>query len=646
MQFTDDEIETILKSKDKKLIALLHDALNLPLRNFEPRPDQPELYDQQTSFLTEKFNGIACCLGGTGCLAGWTELYDPIAEEYCRLDQIAGPFHVHSLNEQTGQREIALASKPFVKGIADLYEFTLSNGCQFVATLAHRVLCAAGQWLPLKHVLSEPCPLRSSSGIYQPGFPADDRHCSQTGRGFQWHCCQGYCQCDAQLQGQTCRGLSLPLVAKDTFASCPHITKVRYVKKDRFYDLTVAKNHNYELSGVWHHNSGKSIVAAAKMATHILETPPPRPMCPIWIIGPTFDKSIGTCWQTHMSRFIPRSAIAGYTWYSQRQQQPLTVILKNDAHGNNWVIEMKSGESEQEKFEASSIGGFWIDEQISPDRLGSIWARCRDYHYPGSQIYSLTPLRPDPYIEQIYENQERYTDWKFYRMNGECNDKVAPGAIRRILDNCLEEEREARRIGAFSSYYGSVYKSFNPAIHVIQPRHIPDDWPHFRGLDFGYNHPTVCIFAARDREGRYYVYDEYFRREATIEEHVEAIKAKSWNDNWMTYADYGGLQERAEFRIRGLPNTPAKKDIKAGINVVQQHLKLAADGKPKLYISRDCTNLIRELRTYQWHEFLDKPVDKDNHCVDALRYILASEFHAVQPWNPVVNVRRPKRRVG
>jgi phage terminase large subunit len=51
----------------------------------------------------------------------------------------------------------------------------------------------------------------------------------------------------------------------------------------------------------------------------------------------------------------------------------------------------------------------------------------------------------------------------------------------------------------------------------------------------------------------------------------------------------------------------------------------------------DCKNLIREVESYVWDpreaaKGFDKPMKKDDHCTDAIRYCIAS--HKVQIYQP------------
>jgi len=71
---------------------------------------------------------------------------------------------------------------------------------------------------------------------------------------------------------------------------------------------------------------------------------------------------------------------------------------------------------------------------------------------------------------------------------------------------------------------------------------------------------------------------------------------------------------------------PAKKDIHLGIEAVQAALKIQGDGKPRLFIFKNCHNTIKEITGYKWSEGTeikdakDKPLQVNDHACDCLRY--------------------------
>ncbi len=55
------------------------------------------------------------------------------------------------------------------------------------------------------------------------------------------------------------------------------------------------------------------------------------------------------------------------------------------------------------------------------------------------------------------------------------------------------------------SYYGEVW---NPNIHVCRPFRIPEDWPRFRSMDWGFKKPGCVHWYAMDPDGNLFVYRE------------------------------------------------------------------------------------------------------------------------------------------
>jgi hypothetical protein len=372
--------------------------------------------------------------------------------------------------------------------------------------------------------------------------------------------------------------------------------------------------------------SGKTRASAFKVAKFIRDTPPPDRTTRFWVICQTQEMSSGICWAQHLEEFLPEAVVTG--WYSEKKGYPSSVTFGHP-NGNRWMVEFKSYDMGRQALQAAAIAGFWADEQIEYNLLTEILARCSNYRFPGSKIYSLTPLKPDYELEKIYAEQERHPGWRFYRLNTLLNSTIDAS----FLDHELDELRDTRTIGAFASYSGSIYRNFGSR-HVVEPPEIPKGWRHVAGLDFGWDHPTVMICAAVDLAGRYWVYDEYVQSKNSVEEHVETIKSlwQGGPDHGDIWADAAAAQDRHEFSIRGLPTRSAHKDVIAGIARVQEMLRPAADGKPKLLISKKCENLIREMRTYQWHPTIpNRVLKKDDDCVDALRYLIFSDGNQYKP---------------
>lgn len=377
--------------------------------------------------------------------------------------------------------------------------------------------------------------------------------------------------------------------------------------------------------------SGKSSAAAWKVAHFLKTTPPPRPNTPYWVVSQTLEMAAGNGWGKNLSQFFDADDIQDTVWYSKARRLPRAVVLKSHANGNNWSVEFHSYDMDRKALQAFSLGGWWCDELCPYSILMELWMRCRDYAFPGSMLYTLTPILDGARgydtreLEEIFKDRHNRKDWRFYRLNSLLNTALAPGFIERAVGNEVEELRETRLTGAFCSLSGAIYKQFGDD-HICKPFPVPDDWYHIRAIDFGWSHETAVVWAARDHAGRYYVYHEYSRQKALLRDHLDAILEVPWGTDrqyWGdTWADYAAAQERRELsQMGGFETSSAKKHVLPGIGCVQRLLR-----DKKLFLFDSCKQLIRQMHTYRWSPSVKDKVDKqDDDLVDSLRYLVFSD---------------------
>jgi PBSX family phage terminase large subunit len=201
------------------------------------------------------------------------------------------------------------------------------------------------------------------------------------------------------------------------------------------------------------------------------------------------------------------------------------------------------------------------------------------------------------------------------------------------------------RKGIWAAAEGMVYEGWDPAIHLVDRRDIPVEWPRVWSIDFGYTNPFVCQFWARDPDGRMWRYREFYRTQRIVEDHAKDIRELCRRENEpiprAIICDHDA-EDRATFeRHIGLLTLPAFKGISAGIQAVQARLRKAGDGRPRLMFLRDslverdealaeskrptCTE--EEIDAYVWPPGAtnrETPVDRDNHGMDAMRYAVAA----------------------
>lgn len=89
-----------------------------------------------------------------------------------------------------------------------------------------------------------------------------------------------------------------------------------------------------------------------------------------------------------------------------------------------------------------------------------------------------------------------------------------PGYLAR-LEGLPEVEKKAKLFGDWDSYEGQVFSEFRVihlhdepenAVHVIAPFQIPEYWPRFIAIDWGWAAMTIAGWGAVSPEGRLFVY--------------------------------------------------------------------------------------------------------------------------------------------
>jgi len=230
------------------------------------------------------------------------------------------------------------------------------------------------------------------------------------------------------------------------------------------------------------------------------------------------------------------------------------------------------------------------------------------------------------------------------------------------LDALTGHRRERLRLGKWVAAEGVVYEEFDTRIHVID--RMPDGWeawPRYRSIDFGFNDPFVCQWWANSGEALY-LYKEMYMSGRVVEDHARQIHAVNGTDEVdNTVADHD-REDRETLAKHGIETNAAnKEDILAGIDLVKARLRVGANGKPGMYFVRGATvetdtrlldakrptSTLGEFDCYTYKQGTDgiakdKPEDKDNHGMDAMRYMV-SEFDLNTPFE-LATVRNPLRK--
>ena len=143
------------------------------------------------------------------------------------------------------------------------------------------------------------------------------------------------------------------------------------------------------------------------------------------------------------------------------------------------------------------------------------------------------------------------------------------------------------------------------------------------GLDFGYvNDPTALVVSYLDQENSIiYIEKQMYQKGLLNNQIAQRIKyyglAKS-----VIIADSAEQKSIQEIKRAGVsrirPAAKGKGSILQGIQKLQQY---------QIIVNPDCKNTIIQFQNYSWSkdktgQYINQPIDKYNHCIDALRYSL------------------------
>lgn len=171
--------------------------------------------------------------------------------------------------------------------------------------------------------------------------------------------------------------------------------------------------------------------------------------------------------------------------------------------------------------------------------------------------------------------------------------------------------------------------------------------PSFFGLDFGFtNDPTAFMHVKIDRENkRLYILEEYVKKGLLNNQIAEAITSLGYSKE-VLMADSAEQKSIAELQTLGLrraiPVDKGRGSVLQGIQFLQQF---------DIIVDERCVKTIEELENYTWqkdkhtNEYINKPCDSYNHCIDAIRYALQNLIFVKDRQDVDAKIRRVNKLI-
>lgn len=185
---------------------------------------------------------------------------------------------------------------------------------------------------------------------------------------------------------------------------------------------------------------------------------------------------------------------------------------------------------------------------------------------------------------------------------------------------------------------GAVYDNFSLSENVTPEAEYQPDWDVYWGVDDGYAHgdgpgtagyhPRVILLGQQRPDGSFNIFDEYYRTLQLPEASIQDVLERPYAPPRMALVDSSAAELRRRIADKGILNAGATHKVSDGIKVVRRYI-CDGTGVRQLFIHPRCVNLIRELQSYRYDDRAStvdagepKPLKMDDHCMDALRYLL------------------------
>lgn len=372
-----------------------------------------------------------------------------------------------------------------------------------------------------------------------------------------------------------------------------------------------------------------------------------------WIVAPTYDlgeKEFRVFWEVLIDK-LQLPVNKSKTFNSLRTKD----FRITTAWGSS--VEVRSAEHPE------SLVGEGLDWVIMAEAAKLKLSHWEKYIRPtlsdkrGQAVFVSTPEGFNWFYDMYQRGQKKSEFWWSMRSPTWENTAVFSGAddpeMREVEDTLSREVFDQEYGALFTSFAGRIYSEFDEGYHVIDDYKFHNDWPNYIAFDFGFRNPFVCLQIQVAPNDDIFVWDEYYQRNITTPQHARNLKdIIKWRVDGGFY-DPSGPDEAgaitAVFRDTSLYNnphlsnvtlSPAPNEWKPGVERVKEWLKLRDNGfgklAPKLFVTRNCTETLREFNTYRVREQSeritelkdpkDEPRKKDDHAMDALRYFITGQF--------------------
>jgi len=220
-------------------------------------------------------------------------------------------------------------------------------------------------------------------------------------------------------------------------------------------------------------------------------------------------------------------------------------------------------------------------------------------------------------------------DTDFVILTYKDNDALDPAIIREIEKAKTKAETSAYwanwwkvyGLGQVGTLQGAIYEDFEvvEGIDVSRAKFVA------LGLDWGFSNDPTALVAIYRQGDCLLIQELLYATGLTNQDIADKLRSLGITRAWEIVADSAEPKSIEEIYRLGFNIKPAEKgpdSVRNGIDILKRF---------KLQVTKDSTNLIKELRSYTWAT--DKegkntgvPIDSFNHACDAMRYVALNKL--------------------
>lgn len=438
----------------------------------------------------------------------------------------------------------------------------------------------------------------------------------------------------------------------------PDVNSYRPHPKQEIFHKSLARKKLY----IGGNRSGKTVGGIVEDIWWLTGTHPyretPRPPVMGRLVCVDFPNGWEKIVKPVLMQWIPPSALINGSWLDSWNGRTRTLTLANGS-----FLEIMSYDQEVEAFAGASRDFTHFDEEPPKEVFTECRARLIDR--AGSYWITMTPVEGWSWVaDDIYEPAIAGTldNSLVIEIDMTENPYLSPNEIEDFLAGLDENEVKARKQGKFVQMGGLVFKDFDPDLHVLPAfTKIPNLGVNkiYGSMDHGLNHLTAFLWHIVTPNNIVITFAEHAKADMTIAQHAKRvleIENEQIGQHLTHYwADPSTKQRNAvngnsiqlEYRLNGVNLVLSNNDVRVGINRMLNYQRSG-----RWFITRNCPQLLREMKRYKWktreskklqakHGPYDEPQKKDDDCSDSARYFFMSRPELAQP-NQVIDNREER----